>query len=113
MDDQRRNPWVHAQPPPPRAILDESPLVAPAWARFRQILRWTGALALLLVAIVWSWLYREFGMVSIHLYIATALGIVLTALLFASLMGLMFVSNRTGHDETIEDPLDNPDWHDD
>ena len=59
-----------------------------------------------LVAIAIALLYK-FGAeeVSIHFYIAVALGIGFTMLLTSALMGLVFLSSGTGHDEAIEDPL--------
>lgn len=51
-------------------------------------------------------LYRSNGMVSIHFYIATALGIGFAMLLMSALMGLVFLSHGTGHDEAIIDPLE-------
>ena len=42
---------------------------------------------------------------SIHYYIASALGIGFTMLLTSALMGLVFLSSGTGHDESIEDRL--------
>jgi hypothetical protein len=44
-------------------------------------------------------------MVSIHLYIATAGAIVGAILLTAALMGLVFLSSGSGHDDSIEDPF--------
>jgi hypothetical protein len=46
------------------------------------------------------------GMVSVHFFIATALGIGLMMLLTSALMGLVFLSSGTGHDEAVEDPLE-------
>lgn len=43
---------------------------------------------------------------SIHFYIATGLGIGAAMMLMAALMGLVFLSNGTGHDDSIEDPLE-------
>lgn len=54
-------------------------------------------------------LYRSNGLVSVHLYIATALGIGAMMLLTAALMGLVFLSNGTGHDDAIADPFED-DW---
>lgn len=48
-------------------------------------------------------LYRSNGMVSIHFYIATALGVGFTMLLASALMGLVFLSSGTGHDESVAD----------
>ena len=39
--------------------------------------------------------------VSIHFYIASALGIGFTMLLGGALMGLVFLSSGTGHDEAV------------
>jgi len=83
---------------------------APAWAHFRRMMRWTAELALGLIALVWVVLFHEFGMVSIHLYIASALGIGLTVMLLGALMGLVFLSHRTGHDDTIIDHQDDDTW---
>jgi len=82
---------------------------AHAWARFLRIMRWmmTVTVALVIVAIIL--LYRSNGMVSIHFYIATALGIGFTMLLASALMGLIFLSSGTGHDESIVDPLEDDD----
>ena len=41
--------------------------------------------------------------VSIHFYIATALGIGAMMLLTGVLMGLVFLSNGTGHDAAVDD----------
>ena len=51
-------------------------------------------------------LYKHNGFVSVHFYISTALGIGFAMLLMSALMGLVFLSSGTGHDETIIDPLD-------
>ncbi len=82
---------------------------AAAWAHFRRMMRWTGELALGMIAVVWVILYREFGMVSIHLYIASALGIGL--MLLGALMNLVFLSSRTGHDDTIVDKAEDDTWN--
>jgi len=44
-------------------------------------------------------------MISVHFYIAVALGISLTMLLGGALMGLAFLSNGTGHDEAVDNQL--------
>jgi len=83
---------------------------AAAWAHFRRMMRWTGELALGMIAVVWVILFHEFGMVSIHLYIASALGIGLMIMLLGALMNLVFLSHRTGHDDTIIDKFDDETW---
>ncbi len=92
--------------------LDDPHNAAHAWARYRWLLRWMGLATLLVIAAVDAWLYMGVGLVSIHLYIATSLGIGLTMMLMAALMGLVFLSSGTGHDESIEDRLDSSHWDD-
>lgn len=48
-------------------------------------------------------LYWKNGLVSVHFYIATAVGIGFTMLLGSALMGLVFLSSGTGHDEAVRD----------
>lgn len=91
--------------------LKESPLDDPctaahAWARYRRIMRWMMLVTLTLVGGSLVVLYRHNGAVSIHLYIAAALGIGLTMLLASALMGLIFLSSGTGHDEAVVDPFE-------
>lgn len=69
-----------------------------------------GVLTVAVIAPVWVWLYSQFGLVSIHLYIGSALGLGFTIMLVGALMGLMFLSSGTGHDETVDNRLDDEDW---
>ena len=90
----------------PRSPLDDPEKAAFAWARFRRIMRWMMLVTVtLVVGSLWV-LYKSNGMVSIHMYIAAALGIGFTMLLTSALMGLMFLSSGTGHDESIVDKLE-------
>lgn len=43
---------------------------------------------------------------TIHMMIATAAGIGGSVMLGAALMGLVFLSSGSGHDESIEDPFE-------
>lgn len=90
----------------PPSPLDDPEKAAHAWSRFLRIMRWMMLLTVGLVVAAIILLYKSNGMVSIHFYIATALGIGFTMLLTSALMGLMFLSSGTGHDETIVDPLE-------
>ncbi len=85
--------------------LDDPEYAAFAWGRYRAILGWMSGFAVLVAlfcaAIMW-WLLGEF---QLHMMIATMLGVFLTVWLAAALMGLMFLSSGSGHDERIEDPL--------
>ncbi|MBB4614638.1 hypothetical protein [Novosphingobium taihuense] len=77
-----------------------------AWARYWQIMRWMALFSTAVVGVVLYVLYLQIGLVSIHLFIASALGVWLTIMLMAALMGLVFLSSGTGHDESIEDRLE-------
>ena len=48
-----------------------------------------------------AWFANSGEPVSIHFYIATGLGIGVMMLLTGALMGLVFLSNGTGHDNSI------------
>ncbi|MFA7586735.1 MAG: hypothetical protein WCY11_11170 [Novosphingobium sp.] len=87
-----------------RSPLEDPEAAAFAWARFRRVMRWMFLITLVMVIGGMVALYRENGMVSIHFYIATALGIGFTMLLTSALMGLLFLSSGTGHDDAIIDP---------
>jgi hypothetical protein len=97
----------------PRSPLDDPRLAAFAWARFRRLM-WLMLMVTLTVVIgAMVVLYRHNGLVSIHLYIATALGISFAMLLMSALMGLVFLSSGTGHDDAIIDPSTPDEWKDD
>ncbi len=55
------------------------------------------------VGIALALLYDGESAASVHYYIAIALGIGFTMLLAGALMGLVFLSAGTGHDDSIDD----------
>jgi hypothetical protein len=97
----------------PRSPLDDPRLAAFAWARFRRLMWLMLGVTLTVVVGAMVVLYRHNGLVSIHLYIATALGISFAMLLMSVLMGLVFLSSGTGHDDAIIDPTTPDEWKDD
>jgi hypothetical protein len=86
--------------------LDDPAKAAHAWARYRRLMRYMFGVTVLVVIVALSLLYREVGMVSVHFFIATALGIGFAMLLMSALMGLVFLSNGTGHDAAVDNNLD-------
>jgi hypothetical protein len=56
-------------------------------------------------AVVLGVLYELGALVTIHVAIATVLGVGLTMMTMGALMGLVFLSSGTGHDEAVADPL--------
>jgi hypothetical protein len=77
-----------------------------AWARYRRLMRWMFLFTISVTALVLGIFYNQYGMISIHFYIATAGGIIAMLLLATALMGLVFLSSGSGHDEAIEDPFE-------
>ena len=97
----------------PKSPLDDPEKAAFAWARYKRIMRFMFALTVLVVGGAMVAIFWSEAEVSPHFFIAVALGIGLTMLLASALMGLVFLSNGTGHDESIHNPLADEDgWHD-
>jgi hypothetical protein len=90
----------------PRSPLDDPNVARFAWARFRRLMRFMMLVTVTMVIGAMVALYRANGFVSVHFYIATALGIGFAMLLMSALMGLVFLSSGTGHDDAIADPLE-------
>ena len=95
--------------PPPRSPLEDPETGAHAWARYKRLMRFMGLVTLVLVVAALVVVYLQNGLVSIHLYIATALGVGFATMLMAALMGLVFLSSGTGHDESVHDRLSDRD----
>jgi hypothetical protein len=94
-------------PRPPRPPPHDLAQAARAWAHFRRAMRWTMLASLLTVAASLFWLWST-GPVGIHMLIATALGVGLSVMVAGALMGLIFLSDRSGHDDEAAhgDPYD-------
>jgi hypothetical protein len=83
--------------------LDDPAAAAFAWARFRRIFAWMAlAIAAIDAAAIIAIDYF-YGPLSWLTIIATAIGFGATMLLAAALMGLVFMSDGTGHDQAVED----------
>jgi hypothetical protein len=89
-----------------KSPLDDPKVAAFAWARYKRLMRWMMLVTLTMVIGAVVVLYRQNGLISIHFYIATALGISFAMLLMSALMGLVFLSNGTGHDQALSDQTD-------
>lgn len=85
-----------------RKGLDDPGYAAFAWARYKRIMRWMALISAVVAGVsVWL-LWRWVGPLPIHVAIATALGVGLSILMAAALMGLVFLSSGSGHDEMVE-----------
>lgn len=86
-----------------------------AWARYRRLMKGMAIVSFGAVVLALAWLRYSIGdQFSIHMVIATAAGVGLSVMLGAALMGLVFLSSGSGHDDAIEDPFaDDPDMNHD
>jgi hypothetical protein len=90
---------------PPKSSLDDPTYADFAWARYKRLMNWM-ALASAGATIGCLALLRYLaGPLTIHMYVATAGGVFASVLLAAALMGLVFLSAGSGHDEAIDDPF--------
>ena len=62
-----------------------------------------GAVTAATVIGILAYLWFTQPLLTIHFYIATALGVGVSMLLMSALMGLVFMSNGTGHDDSVGD----------
>ena len=85
--------------------LDDPVYAAFAWGRYWRLMRWMATFTIVMTAGVLGAFYWRNGLVSIHFYIATAGAIFFSMMLTCGLMGLVFLSSGSGHDESIEDPF--------
>ena len=89
-----------------RSPLDDPRIAAHAWARYKRLMRWMFGFTLAVVLVSLTLVYLWVGMASVHLFIATALGVGFAVMLTSALMGLVFLSSGTGHDEAVVDPVE-------
>jgi hypothetical protein len=87
----------------PRHDLDDPEYAAFAWGRYKRILKAMALISLFTAGVAELALYRSLGELNFVTASATFLGVFLTMMLAAALMGLMFLSSGSGHDERVED----------
>ncbi len=86
--------------------LDDPDYARFAWGRFRRLILWMALASSLAAGAGLTALRLLIGPVPLHMGIATGLGTFFSVMLAATLMGLVFLSNGTGHDDTIVDPFE-------
>lgn len=82
--------------------LDDPDYAAFAWRRYRRILAWMSLASLVagvVAALALNYIYGPLPLVAIAAAIGGIGGSVLMA---AALMGLVFLSSGTGHDESVD-----------
>lgn len=87
----------------PNHIVSARQRKALALLRFRSLMFWMAAAAIGAVIVAIVYLKMLGGPFPIHMLIATIAGVGFTVLLGAALMGLVFLSSGSGHDEDAAD----------
>jgi len=86
-------------PVPPRRDPRDLERAHRAWVRYRKMMRWMTLVSVAAAILAVLWLKATGSPMKIHLVVATLAGVFLSVLLGTGLMGLVFVSNASGHDE--------------
>ena len=86
-----------------KSDLDNPQYAAFAWGRFKRLMLWMVGVAAIATVIGLLVLRAMVGPIPVHMAIATGLGVFFSVLLAASLMGLVFLSAGSGHDDTVAD----------
>jgi hypothetical protein len=85
--------------PQHQLIPDHLERTARAWRRYKRLMIWMALAALVAVVLALIYLKATVGDVPIHMLIATIAGVGFSVLLGTALMGLVYFSNASGHDE--------------
>lgn len=91
--------------------LDDADVAEHAWRRYRRLVLWMASAGAITAIVTLTFLHIRHPDASIHMFIAAAGGVFVSVLLGAALMGLVFLSAGTGHDDAIEDPTAD-EWED-
>lgn len=83
--------------------LSDPDYAAYAWGRYKRLMWWMAGASLLATLAGLGVLWWRQGPLPWLFMLFTAGGIFLSVMLAAALMGLVFLSSGTGHDEQIQD----------
>ncbi|HEY0131297.1 MAG TPA: hypothetical protein VGB57_07820 [Allosphingosinicella sp.] len=84
----------HHDPIPPKPEAS-----ALAWSRYKSMMKWMALASAIAAAIAVAWLKATSDAMPWQMVLATIAGVGLSVLLGTALMGLVFLSDRTGHDD--------------
>ena len=72
---------------------------AQAWRRYKTLMSWMVPASIAAAALALLWLAQTGTEMRLHLVVATIAGVGFSVLVGTGLMGLIFFSSRSGHDE--------------
>ena len=82
--------------------LDDPEYAAFAWQRYRRIMMWMGLMSLIAGVVAAVALNHFYGPLNLIAILAAIGGIGGSVLMASALMGLVFLSSGTGHDESVD-----------
>lgn len=80
-----------------------------AWQRYKRLMSWMAIAAVVAVLVALIYLKSDGRALPIHMVIATVAGVGFSVLLGTALMGLVYFSNNSGHDDSAADFKDKSD----
>jgi uncharacterized protein (DUF2062 family) len=95
--------------PMARHSLDDPGYRRFAWARYWRLMRGMTMFAAAAVVVALGGLYWFGGAMPLHMAIAVGLAVFFSLLLAAALMGLVFLSSGSGHDEEVNERFEESD----
>jgi hypothetical protein len=72
-----------------------------AWARYKALMSWMALAAFTAVVLALLYLWITGTEIRLHMVIATVAGVGLSVLLGTGLMGLVYFSSHSGHDDQV------------
>lgn len=87
----------------PPSALDDPEYAAYAWRRYKRLMLWMASASLTATVGCLYLLSWMIGDIPIHMLIATSLGVFISVMLASALMGLVFLSAGSGHDDSVKD----------
>ena len=95
----RHDPIPPRPAPPPASTSPDLERTALAWTRYKRLMSWMAIAAVVAVLLALIYLKSSGGPVPIHMIVATIAGVGFSVLLGTALMGLVYFSNNSGHDD--------------
>lgn len=87
----------------PPSALDDPEYAAYAWRRYKRLMLWMAIASLVATVGCLYLLSIIIGSIPIHMLIATSAGVFFSVMLASALMGLVFLSAGSGHDDSVRE----------